>query len=129
MRAPTGLHLDYLSPAEYRSARRGDVLGVASFNGLPAGSAGGEIPVAQVSTPVLEGTAHLYEVWRCDLPATSGQRQGVRFRRTADTLFGCIAVTEEAQVVSLAASAAGGARHGAVPTALHAATTRAYREI
>jgi enamine deaminase RidA (YjgF/YER057c/UK114 family) len=53
----------------------------------------------------------------------------VRYRRTSDTLFGCIAVTEEAQVSAVAASAAGGARPGVVHTALHAATTRAYREI
>ncbi len=128
MRAPTGLHLDYLSAAECQSAPWGNVLGVASFNGLPSGLArDDEIPVAQVRTPVLAGTAQLYEVWRCDLPATSGQRQGVHFRRTADTLFGCIAVAEEAGVAAVAA--AGGARGGAVHTALHAATTQAYREI
>src|SRR5258708_6413980 len=129
MRAPTGLHLDYLSAAECQSAPWGNVLGVASFNGMPAGIArGAEIPVAQVSTPLLAGTAQLYEVWRCDLPATSGQRQGVRFRRTEDTLFGCIAVAEEAQLTA-AAAAAGGGRRGAVHTALHVATSRAYGEI
>jgi chorismate lyase/3-hydroxybenzoate synthase len=127
MRAPTGLHLDYLSAAECESARWGNVLGVASFTGLPSGIARGEgIPVAQVTTPVLAGTAQLYEVWRCDLPATSGQRQGVRFRRSEDTLFGCIAVSEEAEV---AVAAAAGGRRGAVHSALHAAAAQAYREI
>src|SRR5258708_36378305 len=106
MRAQTGLHLDYLSAAECQSAPWGNVLGVASFNGMPAGIArGAEIPVAQVSTPLLAGTAQLYEVWRCGLPAPSRQPQGVRFRRTDDTLFGGIAVADEAQLTPPAAPA------------------------
>jgi chorismate lyase / 3-hydroxybenzoate synthase len=95
MRALPGLHLDYVSLAEYQAARWGDVLGVATFNGArDSPSAAAEIPVAQVSTPVLPGSGQVYEVWRCDTPATSGQRQRVRFRSTADMLFGCIALTE-----------------------------------
>lgn len=123
MRASPGLHLDYVSLAEYQAARWGDVLGVATFNGAPDSAAGAaEIPVAQVSTAVLPGSEHVYEVWRCDTPATSGQRHRVRFRGTADMLFGCIALTE-AQVAT--ATAARGSQH----SPLHQATTQAYREI
>ena len=121
MRASPGLQLDYVSLAEYQAARWGNVLGVATFNGAPDSAAGAaEIPVAQVSTPVLPGAGHVCEVWRCDTPATSGQRHRVRFRGTAEVLFGCIAVTE-AQVRP--------AGRGAPHSALHEATTQAYREI
>ena len=123
MRASAGLHLDYVSLAEYQAARWGDVLGVATFNGAPDSAAGAaEIPVAQVSTAVLPGSGHVYEVWRCDTPATSGQRHQVRFRGTADMLFGCIALTE-APVAT--ATAGRGSQH----SPLHQATTQAYREI
>jgi chorismate lyase / 3-hydroxybenzoate synthase len=132
MRALRGLHLDYVSPAEYQAARWSDVLGVATFNGRHArgptatdpgagelsapvppvkGACG--IPIAQVSTPVLPAAAHVCEVWRCSETAESGQHKGVRFRRTADTLFGCIAVPEE--------------RSGAHP--LREAAAHAYREM
>src|SRR5207237_9308266 len=84
--------------------------------------AAAEIPVAQVSTPVLPGSGQVYEVWRCDTPATSGQRQRVRFRSNSDMLFGCIAVTE-APACHLPAG--GGPQH----SALHQATTQAYRQI
>ena len=123
MRALPGLHLDYVSLAEYQAARWGDVLGVATFNGAPDSAAGAaEIPVAQVSTAVLPGSGHVYEVWRCDTPATSGRRHQVRFRGTADMLFGCIALTE-APVAT--ATAGRGSQH----SPLHQATTQAYREI
>ena len=70
MRASPGLHLDYVSLAEYQAAQWGDVLGVATFNGAPDSAAGAaEIPVAQVSTAVLPGSGHVYEVWRCDTPS------------------------------------------------------------
>ena len=133
MRAPRGLHLDYVSPAEYQAARWSDVLGVATFNGRPAGeptapdpaaaelsaplstaNGASAIPVAQVSTPVLPTAAHVCEVWRCGDTAESGQHQGVSFRRTADMLFGCIAVPE--------------GRGGAHPT-LREAAAHAYREM
>ena len=123
MRASPGLHLDYVSPAEYRTARWGDVLGVATFNGAAdSPSAAAEIPVAQVSTPVLPGTGHVCEVWRCDTPATSGRRERVRFRSNSDMLFGCIAVTE---APACRLPAGGGPQH----SALHQATTQAYRQI
>ena len=123
MRALPGLHLDYVSLAEYQAARWGDVLGVATFNGArDSPSAAAEIPVAQVSTPVLPGSGQVYEVWRCDTPATSGQRQRVRFRSTADLLFGCIALTEAPECHPPAG-------RGPPHSALHEATTQAYREI
>src|SRR6266513_6381935 len=123
MRASPGLLLDYVSPAEYQAARWGDVLGVATFNGAAdSPSAAAEIPVAQVSTPVLPGTGHVCEVWRCDTPATSGRRERVRFRSTADMLFGCIALTEATECPTPAAGAP-------LHSALHEATTQAYRQI
>src|SRR5438046_9879828 len=132
--APAGLDLDYGSLAEYQAAEWGDVLGVATFSGTRdrVGATVAEIPVAQVSTPVLPGTGHVFEVWRCNRPAISGQRQRVRIRRTADMLFGCIAVSE-AQLAA-AAAAPDGARcnragHAAAHGALHEATSQAYREI
>src|SRR5215831_6149047 len=98
MRAPSALHLHYLSLAEYESARWGDVLGVVTFNGSGAmappaiGSAG--IPVAHVRTPVLPTSADVCEVWRCGEPAESGEHERVRFRRNGEMLFGCVAIPE-----------------------------------
>jgi len=120
MRAPRGLHLDYVSPAEYQAARWPDVLGVATFNGArpaaPAagGGASAGIPVAQVNTPVLPPAEHMFEVWRCGEAAQSGAHRRVRFRRTADTLFGCIALPEGP---------------GRAHPSLQEATTQAYGEI
>ena len=122
MRASRGLHLDYLSSAEYPAARWADVLGVATFNGTHeplAGSAPPEIPVAVVSTPLLAAAAHVYEVWRCGEAAESGQHERVRFRRTGEMLFGCIAVDE-------GGSPAG---RGAAHSPLHEATAQAYRQV
>jgi chorismate lyase / 3-hydroxybenzoate synthase len=126
MRASSSLHLDYVSPAEYEAARWEDVLGVASFKGAPAGAPRGsaEIPVAQVSTPVLPATADICEVWRCAAPAESGQRDRVRFRRTEEMLFGCIAITE----AEVSAGARTTTQRG-VPSPLHEATTQVYRQI
>ena len=124
MRAPTGLHLEYVSPAAC-SARWGDVLGVATFNGTGAGQLDGvaaDIPVAHVNMPVL-AAPEVCEVWRAGTAATSGRHQRVSFRRTADMLFGCIALTE-------ADVAARTPRASARPhSALHAATAQAYAEI
>ena len=126
MRAPAGLHLDYLSPAEYQSAQWADVLGVATFSGPPAPALGsGEIPVAEVNTPVLLGTANVYEVWRSGQPAESGSRNRVRFRRSENLLFGCIALAES----EVAAGPPGAAAADPAPSALHTATEQAYREI
>jgi chorismate lyase / 3-hydroxybenzoate synthase len=112
MGVTAGLHLDYLSPAEYRAAPWSEVLGVATFAPAPQppGDVAG-IPVAQVAARVLLGSADVHEVWRCGQSAQSGQHNGVRFRRSDNLLFGCIAVAET----------------GAVE--LHAATAGAYRDI
>jgi chorismate lyase / 3-hydroxybenzoate synthase len=113
MGVPAGLHPDYLSLAEYQAARWSEVLGVATFDPTPQPAGGAaEIPVAQVATRVLLGTADVHEVWRCGEPAESGQHSRVHFRRSETLLFGCIAVPE-----ARAASA------------LHAATVGAYRDI
>jgi len=131
MRAVSGLHLDYVSPAEYHAASWGDVLGVAAFNGAAGGmcDAIAGIPVAEVSTPVLAPAAHVCEVWRHTTPAESGECERVRFRRTAELLFGCIAVTE----AETRADGAWRARaHPAPPgsgSPLHEATTQVYRQI
>jgi chorismate lyase / 3-hydroxybenzoate synthase len=126
MRAHSGLHLDYVSLAE--AARWGDVLGIASFNGSAVGTPGGVagIPVAQVNTPVLPAATEVCEVWRYAAPAESGQRDRVRFRRTEDMLFGCIAVTE----TEVSAGAPGRASALSGPRSpLHEATTQLYRQI
>ena len=52
MRAPAGLHLDYLSPAEYLSAPRAEVLGVAAFSG-PPNRPGGSTSNPAVTAPVV----------------------------------------------------------------------------
>jgi len=130
MRAASGLHLDYVSPAQYRAARWPDVLGIASFDdaSLGASSETAEVPVAQVSTPVLPPASHVCEVWRTGAPAESGECGRLRFRRTADLLFGCIAVSE-----SQPGTPHSGAAHEEVPgsadSPLHAATTQVYRQI
>jgi chorismate lyase / 3-hydroxybenzoate synthase len=122
MRAPRGLHLDYVSGAEYQAACWGDVLGVATFNGAPEPAVlatPADVPVVQVSTPVLAAATQVYEVWRCGEHAQSGRYQHVRFRRAGDMLFGYIAVSEEA------------ARSEDAPShsPLHLATAHAYRQI
>ena len=125
MRAPPGLHLHYVSLAEYQAARWRDVLGVVTFNGslgaIPPATGTAGIPIAHVSMPVLPGAADLCEVWRCGEPAESGQHERVRFRRSADMLFGSIAVTE-----TEAARRAPGQQ---ADSPLQQATTEAYRQI
>ena len=130
MRAPRGLHLDYVSLAEYPAARWSDVLGVATFNGSAGavgGTAPGGVPVAQVSTPVLSATTDVCEVWRDGEPEHSGQHGRVRFRGSGNTLFGCIALAE-AQIVRAAVRCVG-AERAAAPSPLQEATDQAYREI
>lgn len=122
MRASGGLHLDYVSLAEYQAARWRDVLGVATFDGADASrtlGAHSDIPVAQVRTPVLSSSARVYEVWRCSEDAQSGEYEHVRFRRAGDMLFGCIAVAE----------GNAGAADSSAHSPLHLATTNAYAQI
>lgn len=117
MRAPMGLHLAYVSRADDPAARAAEVLGIATFDAAaPAAGADG-IPVAQIHTPVLPRAAPVYEVWSAGTPAASGQRGRVRFRRTDEVLFGCIAIAE--------------AEVDPVPpgSPLQAATAAAYAEI
>jgi chorismate lyase/3-hydroxybenzoate synthase len=122
MRAPAGLHLAYVSRAGYEAARWDDVLGIATFNGTPALAAGAAgIPIAQVNTPVLPGEMHLYEVWSSGQPAESGHHSRVRFRRTEEMLFGCIAVAEKGRAEPQTQDAA--------TLTLHEATAQAYAEI
>lgn len=117
VRAPAGLRLDYLPRADYQAARWPDVLGVATFNGAALGESDpAGAPVAQVRTAVLCGDVNVCEVWRCGEPLKSGQHSRVRFRRSAELLFGSIAVAEEDLT---------GERH----STLHAATTLAYDEL
>jgi chorismate lyase/3-hydroxybenzoate synthase len=122
MRASAGLHLAYVSRAEYETARWDDVLGIATFNGTPALAAGAAgIPIAQVNTPVLPGEMHLCEVWSSGRPAESGQHSRVRFRRTEEMLFGCIAVPERDFNAP--------AENASATLTLHEATAQAYAEI
>jgi enamine deaminase RidA (YjgF/YER057c/UK114 family) len=125
--APRGLQFDYVSLAEYQAARWPDVLGVATFNGVPP-LEGAEIPVAQVTTPVLAAGREVCEVWRCNQPAESGQHERVRFRRTGDMLFGCITITE-AEIAALPPrhNPPDGHLHRHSP--LHEATAQVYRQI
>jgi chorismate lyase / 3-hydroxybenzoate synthase len=132
MNAPAGLRLQYVSPAELRAAGWHDVLGVATFAAAAERDDGGipaEVPSARINTPVLTATACVHEVWRCAAEATTGQHGRVHFRRSSDTLFGCIAV-DELRLPGAAASAAGAVRETPVAhSTLHAATALAYREI
>ena len=122
MRVPVGLHLDYVSLAEYEAARWADVLGVAAFRSTPLDRTGANgVPVAQVQTPPLRGDAGVFEVWRGNQPAASGQKNHVHFRRTENMLFGCIAI-DEADVSPERAN-------GHTRSALHEATAQIYREI
>jgi enamine deaminase RidA (YjgF/YER057c/UK114 family) len=101
------------------------VLGIVTFNGSAAteapatGPAG--IPIAHVTTPVLPAAGAVCEVWRCGEPAESGQHDRVRFRRGADMLFGCIAVTET--------ETARGSPGNNPRSPLQQATAQAYRQI
>ena len=122
MRAPAGLHLEYVSAAEYQAAAQDDVLGIAAFDGAPQGASSDGIPVARVRTEMLASPAHGYEVWRAGKPAASGRHQRVSFRHTDDMLFGCIAIAESE--VAPASS-----HRLTSPSPLHQATVQAYREI
>ncbi len=123
MGSRTGLHLDYLSLAELEAARWAGVMGVATFDGPRLERRAADVPVAEVNTPVLGNAGALCEVWRTQQAIESGVRGGVRYARTADMLFGCIAVAEN-EGPETSASAGREPR-----TPLYVATERAYREI
>jgi chorismate lyase/3-hydroxybenzoate synthase len=120
MDSRTGLHLDYLSLAELEAAHWAGVMGVATFDGSRVELADAEIPVAEVNTPLLGDAGGLCEVWRTQQTVESGTHGRVRYARTADMLFGCIAVKESALPDSIAEG---------VRTPLYDATEQAYREI
>ena len=115
MVSKSGLHLDYLPPAEFEAARWAGVIGVATFDGQRL-AADVPIPVAEVKTPVLGESGALCEVWRTQQAVEAGARGGVRYARTSEMLFGCISVRE-----SDAPSAE--------QTPLYRATEQAYGEI
>ena len=108
----TRLHLEYLSPAEFEAARWAGVLGIATFDGSHLAA---PVPVAEVNTPVLGDAGAVYEVWRTQQEIDSSTRGRVRFTRTSDVLFGCIAVPEQGPIAD--------------STPLYEATEQAYREI
>jgi enamine deaminase RidA (YjgF/YER057c/UK114 family) len=120
MGSRTGLHLDYLSVAEFEAARWAGVMGVATFDGSRLGRADGAVPVAEINTPVLGEASALCEVWRTQQAVESGSHGRVRYARTADMLFGCIAVKESEPAESIAVEER---------TPLYDATEQAYREI
>ena len=120
MGSRTGLHLDYLSLAELEAARWAGVMGVATFDGSRVELADAEVPVAEVNTPLLGEAGALCEVWRTQQTVESGTHGRVRYARTADMLFGCIAVKESALPDSIAEG---------IRTPLYDATEQAYREI
>jgi chorismate lyase/3-hydroxybenzoate synthase len=115
MASEASLQVDYVPLAAEASARWDGVLGVATFRGSPASSqAPNDIPVAQVRMPVLGSTDGFCEVWRTGQPVESAQLSRVRYRRSADVLFGCITLPETGSGST---------------SALHFATEQAYREI
>jgi chorismate lyase/3-hydroxybenzoate synthase len=121
MGSRTGLHLDYLSLSELEAARWAGVMGIATFDGSRLDRRDPpEVPVAEINTPVLGDVRALCEVWRTEQAVESGARGRVRYARTADMLFGCIAVRESEPPESIAL----GER-----TPLYDATEQAYREI
>jgi chorismate lyase / 3-hydroxybenzoate synthase len=120
MGSRTGLYLDYLSLAEFETARWADVMGVATFDGSRLELRDTDVPVAEINTPVLGDAGALCEVWRTKQAVESGHRGRVRYARTVDMLFGCIAIPENDHPPMTAA---------ADQTPLHEATEQAYREI
>jgi chorismate lyase / 3-hydroxybenzoate synthase len=120
MGSRTGLHLDYLSLAELEAAPWAGIMGIATFDGPRFGFADAEIPVAAINTPVLGKTGVLCEVWRTQQAVESGTHGRVRYARTANMLFGCIAIKESEPPDSVAV----GER-----TPLYDATEQVYQEI
>lgn len=116
----TGLQLDYLSLAEFEAARWAGVIGVATFDGSRLELRDTDVPVAEINTPLLGEAGALCEVWRTKQAVESGRQGRVRYARTADMVFGCIAIPE---------SNASPPASEADQTPLHNATEQAYREI
>jgi enamine deaminase RidA (YjgF/YER057c/UK114 family) len=119
MRPDTPLQVDYLTLTERGWTTWDGVLGVVAFADPPRSLDGTDVPVAEIHTPVLGGSADLCEIWRTRRPIESGQRARVRYRRDDNVLFGCISVSET--------TATSG--DGKNASALQSATEQAYREI
>jgi enamine deaminase RidA (YjgF/YER057c/UK114 family) len=117
MGSESGLHLEYMTPAELETARLAGIMGVATFDGCRAELPESNVPVAEINTPVLGEAGALCEVWRTEQPVESGSHGRVRYARTADLLFGCIAITE------------GSETSDEERTPLYCTTERAYRQI
>jgi chorismate lyase/3-hydroxybenzoate synthase len=151
MAAEAGLQVDYLPLAAQASARWEGVLGIAAFDVAPVGAlAANDVPVVEIRTPVLGATGapqpgrqpgapqlgEVCEIWRTHQRVESGQRARVRYRRGEEVLFGCISVAEsehrEADDLGGAVGrgeASGNGRPHRDLSALHTATSEAYREI
>src|SRR3984893_649849 len=140
MALEAGLQVDYLPLAAQASARWDGVLGIATFDGgtvkrapssaLPAT----DVPMVEIRTPVLGSTGEVCEIWRTGQPVESGQRARVWYRRGDQVLFGCISVAEsERREVDEYREANGrgeaSGRRDGNGSALHTATSEAYREI
>ena len=115
----TGLHLDYLPPAELTAARLVGAMGIAIFEGDLAGAAAAHIPSVRVSTPVLDGAGMLCELWSTTQAVETGVLGRVRYSRSTDLLFGIITVSESTAPAGVAAA----------QTPLYEATEQTYREI
>jgi enamine deaminase RidA (YjgF/YER057c/UK114 family) len=116
MSSRTGLHLEYLPLAELDSDRWSGVMGVATFDAAKSEIRAAPIPVAEVHTPVLGAPGALCEVWRTGQTVESGARGRVRYARTGNMVFGCIAVPEDKEFAG-------------ADSPLYLATEQAYREI
>jgi enamine deaminase RidA (YjgF/YER057c/UK114 family) len=116
MGSTNGLTLEYLPLAELDPARWSGVMGVATFDAANSEIRAAPVPVAEVNTPVLGEAGALCEIWRTGQPVESGARGPVRYARTSNVVFGCIAVSETE-------GPAGS------PSPLYSATEAAYREI
>jgi chorismate lyase / 3-hydroxybenzoate synthase len=95
------------------------VLGVARFGQPPPAIAELPVPTVTVALPPLSEQACTCEVWRAPGPMRSGQIGAVRYRATAELLFGCIAVPE--------CDAPANGHSGTSP--LERTTSQAYAEI
>jgi enamine deaminase RidA (YjgF/YER057c/UK114 family) len=128
MAVEAGLQVDYLPLAAQASARWEGVLGIAAFDVSPSSTLpANDVPVADIRTPVLGSTGEICEIWRTRQPVESGQRARVRYRRADEVLFGCISVRESERREAERGETNG--RRNGDASALHTATSEAYREI
>jgi chorismate lyase / 3-hydroxybenzoate synthase len=115
------LRLEYVTPSESQLDKKQGVLGAAAFEtGARVVGDGVDFPLAHVHTPVLGDAGEALEVWCVGERAQPGSHGRVRYARSADFLFGCLAVPE----TELTASAGSGPR-----APLEIATDLAYREM